>query len=57
MGIWIRVVEGVNPSVEKKLNAPERFERAFEGIPREVWRTFKDPSELMDVTVGLMEGF
>jgi hypothetical protein len=45
--IWIRIVEGVNPEKEKDLNAPERFEKAFEGVPRQVWRTFKDPAEMM----------
>ena len=45
--IWIRIVEGVNPSKEKTLNAPERFEKAFKGVPREVWKTFKQPAELM----------
>jgi hypothetical protein len=42
-------VEGVDPHAEKTLNAPARFEKAFAGIPREVWRTFKDPAEMMSV--------
>ena len=44
--IWIRVVEGVNESEEKKLNAAKRFEAAFKGVPKDVWRTYKDPREL-----------
>ena len=49
--IWIRVVSGVNPEKEETLNAPERFETAFEGVPREAWRTFTDPSELMNISL------
>jgi hypothetical protein len=48
IGIWIHVVEGVDPKAEVKLNAPERFETAFQGIPREKWRTFKYASEMMN---------
>ena len=44
--IWIRIVEGVNPMEEKKLNSEERFEKAFKGVPREVWRTYKHAREL-----------
>ena len=45
--IWIRIVEGVDPPKEKELNSAERFEIAFKDVPRQVWRTFKDPAELM----------
>jgi hypothetical protein len=45
--IFIRIVEGVDLSAEKILNAPERFERAFDGLDRSAWKTFKDPSELV----------
>ena len=45
--IWIHVVVGVDPHREKTLNAPQRFEKAFQDVPREVWRTFHDPSELI----------
>ena len=44
--IWIRIVEGVDLSAEKKLNAPERFQKAFEGVPPQAWTTFKDPKDL-----------
>jgi len=41
-------VSGVNHSLEIKLNAPERFEKAFTGIPKTVWKVFEDGHELMD---------
>jgi phosphatidate phosphatase APP1 len=44
--IWIRVVEGVNETEEKRLNSEERFRAAFKGVPKEVWRTFREASEL-----------
>ena len=40
-------MEGVDPPKEKELNSAERFEIAFKDVPRQVWRTFKDPAELM----------
>jgi phosphatidate phosphatase APP1 len=46
--IFIRKVVGVNPKLEEKLNAPERFENAFAGIPNTVWKVFEDGRELMD---------
>lgn len=39
--IYIRVVENEPYMTEK--NKPERFEKAFEGVPRSVWRLFTDP--------------
>ncbi|PVF96076.1 hypothetical protein CPB86DRAFT_787353 [Serendipita vermifera] len=44
--IWIHKVVGVNPSEEKDLNAPERFEKAFENIPRNIWKVFENAEEL-----------
>lgn len=44
--IFIRRVQGVNLSVEKGLNSTERFEKAFAGIPRGVWKVFDEPAEL-----------
>ena len=49
--IWIHIVEGVDPHAEKTLNSPERFAKAFAGIPPGVWRTFKDPQELLSVPI------
>ena len=51
--IWIRKVVGVNPKLEEKLNAPERFEQAFQGIPSSVWKVFQDGKELMDQIEGV----
>lgn len=53
--IFIRRVQGVNLSVEKSLNSTERFEKAFAGIPRGVWKVFDEPAELnasIDALVG-----
>ncbi len=27
-------------------NSPERFEKAFRDVPRDVWQIFEDPNEL-----------
>lgn len=37
---------GVNPSKEESLNAPERFEKAFEGVPKEITKVFENADEL-----------
>jgi len=39
-------VIGVNPSAEKSLNAPERFEKAFKGVPKEITKVFENADEL-----------
>lgn len=44
--IWIRLVEGVSPLHELRLNAARRFADAFAGVPPHVWRTFRNPDEL-----------
>lgn len=44
--IYIRKVMGVEGMNEAVKNAPERFEKAFKGVPREVWYVFEDPKEL-----------
>ena len=44
--IFIRKVTGVVEIDRTDKNTGERFERAFKGVPRNVWRTFEDPSEL-----------
>ncbi|KAF2143503.1 uncharacterized protein K452DRAFT_286331 [Aplosporella prunicola CBS 121167] len=46
--IFIRRVTGVAEMNEATKNAPERFERAFEGVPREAWVVFDDPAELYE---------
>jgi phosphatidate phosphatase APP1 len=45
--IFIRKVSGVNKELEVKLNAPERFEKAFEGIPNTLWKVFEDGREML----------
>jgi hypothetical protein len=37
-------------------NAEERFERAFAGIPRDVWHVFEDPTECEGVVGRMLEG-
>jgi len=44
--IWIRKVNDVEPMNESAKNSDERFEKAFEGVPREGWTVFEDPREL-----------
>lgn len=44
--IYIRKVLDA-PFMEKK-NQPERFEKAFEGVPSNVWRVFVLPDDLKD---------
>ncbi|EWC43781.1 hypothetical protein DRE_07346 [Drechslerella stenobrocha 248] len=51
--IWIRVVTGVSPAEEAKKNSADRFEKAFDGIPKEIWKTFHDVAELAGLAEGL----
>lgn len=44
--IWIHKVVGVNPSKEKELNDPQRFEKAFAKVPKNIWKTFENAQEL-----------
>jgi len=44
--IWIHKVVGVNPSKEKELNDPKRFEKAFQNVPKDIWRIFENAAEL-----------
>jgi len=44
--IFIRKVSGVEGMDEEKKNAPERFEKAFKDVPRDLWYVFEDPAEL-----------
>ena len=34
--------------IESK-NEPERFEKAFKGVPRSVWHVFEDPAECYQI--------
>ncbi|KAK2819996.1 hypothetical protein FQN49_007826, partial [Arthroderma sp. PD_2] len=49
--IYIRKVTDVGNMGDK--NEPERFEKAFEGIPRSVWRIFEDANELAQLVDDL----
>lgn len=44
--IYIRKVMGVEGMDEEQKNAPERFEKAFKDVPKDVWYVFEDPQEL-----------
>ena len=44
--IYIRKVTGVAEMDESTKNAPERFEKAFKGVPKDVWYVFEDAQEL-----------
>lgn len=46
--IFIRKVEDVEPVNEAEKNKPERFEKAFKDVPKDVWTVFTDPKELWD---------
>ncbi|KAK1817454.1 hypothetical protein LTR12_008094 [Friedmanniomyces endolithicus] len=46
--VFIRRVEGIALMDERVKNAPERFERAFEGLERGVWHVFSEPGELAE---------
>jgi phosphatidate phosphatase APP1 len=47
---WVQVIlirkvtDIASVGIEAK-NAPERFEKAFAGVPRNVWHVFEDPAE------------
>jgi phosphatidate phosphatase APP1 len=51
--IFIRKVEDVEPMNESEKNKPERFEKAFKHVPKDVWTVFTDPKELWDKVAQL----
>ena len=53
--VFIRRVEDVSEMEGTDKNTPERFERAFRGVDKSVWTTFKDPSELREAVEKLKE--
>ncbi|KAF2086388.1 actin filament organization protein-like protein App1-like protein [Saccharata proteae CBS 121410] len=53
-GIFIRKVTGVAEIDEAKKNVPERFEKAFKDVPKEIWYVFEDPAELYGKVSALM---
>ena len=46
--IFIRKVTDVAEMKDSGKNDDERFEKAFAGVPRDIWRTFEDPAELSE---------
>ncbi|KAL8946712.1 MAG: hypothetical protein Q9222_006926 [Ikaeria aurantiellina] len=44
--IFIRKVTDVEGMNVNEKNAPERFEKAFKDVPKDVWQVFEDPNEL-----------
>jgi phosphatidate phosphatase APP1 len=54
--IFIRKVTDVEPMNESEKNKPERFEKAFKNVPKDVWTVFEDPKELMEKVNSLVGG-
>ncbi|KAI9825385.1 MAG: hypothetical protein M1819_000551 [Sarea resinae] len=52
--IFIRKVTGIaEMDLDGQKNEAARFEKAFKGVPREVWRVFEQPEELYDMVAEL----
>lgn len=51
--VFIRKVTDVSEMKKTDKNTDERFEKAFRGVDRSVWRTFEDPKELYDAVEQL----
>ncbi|CAK7205237.1 hypothetical protein SEUCBS139899_008004 [Sporothrix eucalyptigena] len=47
--IMIRKVTDIAALGIEEKNEPERFEKAFEGVPTSVWHVFEDPKECYDL--------
>ena len=43
--VFIRKVTDVSGMTAEK-NSDERFEKAFRGVPRDIWKVFESPEEL-----------
>ncbi|KAL9067563.1 MAG: hypothetical protein Q9157_006767 [Trypethelium eluteriae] len=54
--IFIRKVTGIAGMDEAEKNADARFEKAFQGLSREMWHVFTDPKELVEMVDELVEG-
>jgi hypothetical protein len=55
--ILIRRVTDIAAVGIKEKNDPERFEKAFEGLPKSVWHVFERPEEcyeIINTTVGVV---
>ncbi|KAF2247143.1 actin filament organization protein-like protein App1-like protein [Trematosphaeria pertusa] len=53
--IFIRKVTGVAEMDESTKNDPERFKKAFDDVPRNVWHVFEDPNELYTKVDALVQ--
>ncbi|KAI9799143.1 MAG: hypothetical protein M1833_004183 [Piccolia ochrophora] len=53
--VFIRKVTDVAQMEGTDKNDDERFEKAFDGVPRDVWRTFEDPNELYAAVDALVK--
>ncbi|KAI9680866.1 MAG: hypothetical protein M1817_004306 [Caeruleum heppii] len=51
--VYIRKVEDVAQMKGTDKNEDERFEKAFQGVDRKIWKTFVDPAELHDAVERL----
>jgi len=51
--IFIRKVVDVEPMNESEKNKPERFEKAFKDVPKDVWTVFEDPKQLVEKVTTL----
>jgi hypothetical protein len=47
--ILIRKVTDIASIGIAEKNEPERFEKAFDGIPTNIWHVFEDPGECYDI--------
>ncbi|KAB5576140.1 hypothetical protein GE09DRAFT_1169866 [Coniochaeta sp. 2T2.1] len=51
---WVKIIlirkvtDIASVGIETK-NAPERFEKAFDGVPRDIWHVFEDPAECYNI--------
>jgi hypothetical protein len=41
--------------IEEK-NEPERFEKAFQGVPRNIWHVFESPEECYQIISDIVGG-
>ena len=51
--VFIRKVTDVAEMKDTTKNNPERFEKAFKDVPKDIWRTFEDPKELYEAVAQL----
>ncbi|KAI1174242.1 hypothetical protein F4777DRAFT_394167 [Nemania sp. FL0916] len=54
--IFIRKVEDIAAIGIESKNEPERFEKAFKDVPREIWHVFTDPETVREKVDQLVSG-